>query len=244
MIAIDTIRLTEATIAARLTATCPGAPRICNSASRGGAPRGRGKIASSITATRGISISVPIRSSAMAMYPNKGKPAIGGRSATSAPAPRVTNPGHDGRSRAKARSSSPALSAGAGGERAASSAGTKLASIAVSTPRPKKSMSASGAGESVGATPRKYPAPKLAPMIRTAACARTNPSASPSALPTTPTIAPSTTKSVASSLRVTPRTRRSASCERRRTIASACVEKTSSPPVNSATSARTFKLTR
>ena len=44
--------------------------------------------------------------------------------------------------------------------------------------------------------------------------------------------------------RVTPSTRSSASCARRRTTASACVEKTSRPPVNSATSARTFMLTR
>jgi len=67
MIAIDTIRLTAATIAARLTATWPGPPRSCSSASRGGAPRGRGSTASSITAIRGISISVPITSRAIAM---------------------------------------------------------------------------------------------------------------------------------------------------------------------------------
>ena len=67
MIAIDTIRLTLATIAARLTATCPGAPRSCNSASRGGARAAEATIASSITAIRGISISVPISSSAIAM---------------------------------------------------------------------------------------------------------------------------------------------------------------------------------
>ncbi len=67
MIAIETIRLTAATIAARLTATWPGAPRSCSNASRDGAPLGRGMAASSITAIRGISISVPISISAIAM---------------------------------------------------------------------------------------------------------------------------------------------------------------------------------
>ena len=66
MIAIETIRLTLATIAARLTAACPGAPRSCNSARRDGTPSGVGSIESSSTASLGISIKVPIRSNAMA----------------------------------------------------------------------------------------------------------------------------------------------------------------------------------
>jgi len=48
----------------------------------------------------------------------------------------------------------------------------------------------------------------------------------------------------ASRPRVTPSTRSSANCARRRTTPSACVENTSSPPVNSATSASTLRFTR
>ena len=66
MITIDTIRLTLATIAARLTDTCPGEPRSCAIASCAAGARGRGSSDSASTATRGISISVPISSSAIA----------------------------------------------------------------------------------------------------------------------------------------------------------------------------------
>ncbi len=66
MIAIETIRLTLATIVARLTATWPGAERSCASASCAGTARGLGAAASAATASRGISSSVPMSSSAMA----------------------------------------------------------------------------------------------------------------------------------------------------------------------------------
>ncbi len=66
MITIETVRLTLATIAARLTVTCPGAPRSCAMARRGAGARGNGSQDSVITATRGISISVPTRSNAIA----------------------------------------------------------------------------------------------------------------------------------------------------------------------------------
>ncbi len=66
MIAIDTTRLTLATMVARLTVTWPGAPRNCASARRSAARRGIGNAASIATAKRGISISVPVRSNAMA----------------------------------------------------------------------------------------------------------------------------------------------------------------------------------
>ena len=81
-------------------------------------------------------------------------------------------------------------------------------------------------------------------MVRTAISASTNPPISPSTLPATPIAAPSVTSRNINRRRVTPSTRSSASCARRRTTARACVEKTSRPPVNSATSARTFMLTR
>ena len=67
MIAIDTIRRKLATIAARLTAACPGAPRSCASASRAPAPRGRGSEPKTATARRGISTSVPTSISAIAI---------------------------------------------------------------------------------------------------------------------------------------------------------------------------------
>ncbi len=66
MITIDTVRLTLATIAARLTAACPGAPRSWASASRGAGARGVGNSDSAATVRRGISISVPTSSRAIA----------------------------------------------------------------------------------------------------------------------------------------------------------------------------------
>ena len=66
MIAIEIIRLRLATIAARLTAACPGAPRSCDSASRGAGSRGSGIIASIAAAILGMSISVPTSSSPIA----------------------------------------------------------------------------------------------------------------------------------------------------------------------------------
>ena len=66
MIAIETMRLTLATIATRLTPACPGAPRNCSSARRSGALRGIGAIASSIDVILGMSIKVPTSSSAIA----------------------------------------------------------------------------------------------------------------------------------------------------------------------------------
>ena len=66
MITIDTVRLTLATIAARLTLTCPGAPRNWAIASRGAGARGSGSNESATTDSRGISISVPTSSSAIA----------------------------------------------------------------------------------------------------------------------------------------------------------------------------------
>ena len=66
MIAIEVIRLRLATMAARLTAACPGAPRSCESASRGAASRGSGISVRITAAILGISISAPTRSSPIA----------------------------------------------------------------------------------------------------------------------------------------------------------------------------------
>ncbi len=66
MIAIDTIRLTAATIAARLTATWPGAPRSCASASAGANCDGIGTRASTLAASQGISSSAPTSRHAIA----------------------------------------------------------------------------------------------------------------------------------------------------------------------------------
>jgi hypothetical protein len=63
---IDTVRLTLATMVARLTPTCPADPRSCASASAGDALRGTGSTASTSSASRGISSSVPSSSRAMA----------------------------------------------------------------------------------------------------------------------------------------------------------------------------------
>jgi hypothetical protein len=66
MITIETVRLTLATIAARLTLTCPGAPRNWAIASFGAGARGNGSHDSAIRDNRGISISVPTSNSAIA----------------------------------------------------------------------------------------------------------------------------------------------------------------------------------
>ena len=100
MITIDTVRLTLATIAARLTETWPGAPSSCAIASRAAGARGRGSQDSATTVNRGISISVPISNSAIAAYPKSGSPATGGRTVASAPSASVARPGSTGRKRA------------------------------------------------------------------------------------------------------------------------------------------------
>ncbi len=56
--------------------------------------------------------------------------------------------------------------------------------------------------------------------------------------------APSTSSSATRRRRVSPNVRNSANCARRRTTDNACVENTSRPPVNNATSASTLRLTR
>ena len=89
----------------------------------------------------------------------------------SAPSASVATPGPTGRSRANARSSSPALSASAGGVCAVSSAGTRLPSIAAATPSAKKTASATGSSASAGTTPRKNPDPRSAPTQCTASSA-------------------------------------------------------------------------
>ena len=66
MIAIDTMRLTLATIAARLTPACPGAPRSCASPIRVDTGPRSGATRNPSTAMRGMSITVPIRRSPMA----------------------------------------------------------------------------------------------------------------------------------------------------------------------------------
>ena len=78
MIAIDTMRLTLATIEARLTDAWPGALRSCAIASAAGAFAGCGKRASAALAITGISRSVPISKHAIAAYPKSGTPSIGG----------------------------------------------------------------------------------------------------------------------------------------------------------------------
>ena len=96
MITIDTVRLTLATMAARLTAAWPGAPRNCASASRGAGDLGSGSSDSAATASRGISISVPISSNAIAAYPNSGNPATGGNAVAAAPSAATATPGATG----------------------------------------------------------------------------------------------------------------------------------------------------
>jgi hypothetical protein len=89
------------------------------------------------------------------------------------------------------------------------------------------------------------PAAEIAAEQRSvSASAIAAPSSRPSALPATPRIDASTTSSDCSSRDVTPVTRRNASCERRAIVACACSENTRKAPVNSATSASTFRLTR
>ena len=74
-------------------------------------------------------------------------------------------------------------------------------------------------------------------MTRTAASANAKPAPSPSALPAAPINAASARSETTRRPRVTPSTRSNAKCGRLRSTASAWVEKTSKPPVNSATSA-------
>jgi hypothetical protein len=66
MIAIDTMRLTLATIAARLTPTWPGAPRSCASPIRADTGPSSGAARKQSTAMRGISTTAPISRSAIA----------------------------------------------------------------------------------------------------------------------------------------------------------------------------------
>ncbi len=66
MIAMDTVRLTAATIAARLSAAGPGALASCICA-QSGSRRARGRQrAQQVVMSRGMSRMAPIRSSAMA----------------------------------------------------------------------------------------------------------------------------------------------------------------------------------
>ena len=66
MIAIETSRLTAATMVASDSIDCPGAPRSCSAASRAGTARRTGMRANTAVASRGISMIVPISSSAIA----------------------------------------------------------------------------------------------------------------------------------------------------------------------------------
>jgi len=66
MIAIATISEKLATIAARLTAACPGAPCNCANARRAPAPRGRGSTPKTVVAMRASTRACPPSISAIA----------------------------------------------------------------------------------------------------------------------------------------------------------------------------------
>ncbi len=66
MIAIAAISEKLATIAARLTAACPGAARSCASASARPGLRGSGRRSNTVRESHGISATVPISRQAIA----------------------------------------------------------------------------------------------------------------------------------------------------------------------------------
>ena len=65
MIAMAAMSEKLATMAARLTAACPGAPRSCAMASAAGTWRGSGSQAKNAAAVRGITATAPSRRQAM-----------------------------------------------------------------------------------------------------------------------------------------------------------------------------------
>ncbi len=66
MIAIETSRLTAATMVASESIDCPGAPWSCSAARRAGTGRRTGMRPNTAAASRGISMIVPMSSSAIA----------------------------------------------------------------------------------------------------------------------------------------------------------------------------------
>ena len=134
MIAIAAISEKLATIAARLTAACPGAPRSCEMASAIQTRLVRGISWKTHCEMRGINAMAPMRRHAIAEYPNTGSPFRGPSCESAAPAIRNKRPGQACATRWNMRWSSPARSARAGGVRAASSAGSSAPAIATRVP--------------------------------------------------------------------------------------------------------------
>ena len=137
MIAMDTDKLTAATIAARLNAAGPGALASCICARAGAGERAAGSAPSRVVMSRGISRMAPINSRAISQIAEQRQPVHGRDKGRTAPTAINTLPGHGEPRRSNACASSPALSARAGWVRATSSAGIRLPSSATATPSVK-----------------------------------------------------------------------------------------------------------
>ena len=248
MIAIATIRLRLATMAARDTATCPGAPRSCDSASCGA------------TATRGgqhpeQDHDEPGQKLECAQQQQRDREVTEQRQTRSRRGERAqgcggerrATPGPIGRRRVKARSSSPARSASAGAARAASSAGSRPPTQRHRDPE-QEAKPARAAGTSVKRRRECHGSnrsPDRVPVMRTASVSEQKSGRNAEACCRS-------RRAARLRRRAGPRacvgSRRAPAAERsrsrRRTTESTWVEKTSRPPVNSATRANTSMLMR
>ncbi len=245
MMAIDTISETLATMVARLAVACPGAPRSWSNARAAGTRARRGHVrekerrharheqqrAEEQQRDRQISEQRQVRHRRQQRAQH-----AGGQQ-------------RDTMRRAAQREESRLFVAGLERCRGRRAGGFQGRNGAPRSRRPRcraqpKITSAIGSTVTDGGTPRKNPAPRSPPKTRIAATASPYPANNPSSEPAAPINAPSTISSATRRRRVSPNVRSSANCARRLTTDSACVENTSKPPVNSATSASTLRLTR
>ena len=245
--AIETISETLATMVARLTVAWPGAPRSWSSASAAGTHRGVGVCASRTIAqarhqqqraeeqqarwpgSRTAAIPQPVAATRRAR--RRPSSTIPGRTRRSGRNARLFVAGLERRRGRGARGFERGDEAAEYGDRNAERAEDRRAR----TVRRRPSAPRHGRSRRQDRRRRRASRRQRAHILRT--IRRSDPAA--------PTVAPSTSSNATRRRRESmPSVRSSANCARRRTTDSACVENTSRPPVNSATSASTLRLTR
>ena len=248
--AIATITANEATTLASASVVMPVAARarLAASCSQAGASVRR-RAASTAWNTRrpidGVSSMPATSSSAIDRYPASGSADHAGSTTRTPARPTSSRPGSTpARDRRDGRACGKARRPAAIGSRRAARIGAALPASVAAMPSAKNSATPNGSSTKRGSMPGKYPPPRSAPKRAIAIAATPMPRATPAAAPIAPTASDSSSSMRVMRPRLAPSARSSAICGRRRTMESAWVEKTRNAPVNRATSASTFRLTR